>query len=186
MESSIENVPISHNKSELDSDSFGEINPILLKIIEKYKDKINSISLLINVSEIIGYISFLGFLLILTIRLSENFNFSWLILLIPSLICLISFTFEMNMYLKLKDIFAEVVMTEEGTSSSLGSFLSYLCLNFGSLCLIVYTILLFLKLDGFIKNLNEIAIPMYMLKGIIIFYYIFIFPAFIKNKMILE
>lgn len=186
MESPIENVPTTPSKSEIDSDSFEEINSNMLKIIEKNGEKINSISLFINISEIIGYTFFLGFLLILTIRLGESFNFSWLFLLIPSLITIISFTLEMNFYLRLKDLLTDG-FTDEKNTSSLGSILSYFCLNTGSICLTIYTILLGMKLDNIIKmNFNEIAIPLYMLMGILMFYYIFIFPAFLKNKMMLE
>jgi hypothetical protein len=188
MESQFENHSNTPNKSEAESDFFeDEINPNLLKILEKNAEKINTISTLINTSEIIGFIFLFVFLLLLTIRLSVNFNFSWLFLLIPVLITTISFTFQMNLYLKLKDIFTEGFQAEEKKTNSLGSNLSYFCVNAGSLCLIIYFILFSLKLDNITKmNLNEVSIPFYILMGILIFYYIFIFPAFLKNKMLLE
>lgn len=184
--SSIENIPITPSRSEIDSD-FEEINSNLLKIIEKNGEKINSISNYINISEIVGFVFFFAFLLTLTIRLSEGFNFYWLFLLIPLLISIISFNLEMNLYLRLKDLITEGIQNEEKTSSSLGSKLSYFCLNTGSICFIFYFILLGMRLDKLVKmNFNEIAIPLYVLMGIVMFYYIFIFPAFLKNKMLPE
>jgi len=172
-------------KQEEEPENFDEINPNLLKIIDKYHDKINSITTTINISEIIGYISFLIFLLMLTIRLAPNINFNWLILLAPSLTCLFSFTILLNMYLKLKDLFDESEHLREEKNSSLGSILSYFCLNTGSLCIIIFLILISLRLQNIIMiKINEIAIPLYIFSGIALFYYIFIFPAFIKNKII--
>jgi len=171
-----------------DSENFDEINPNLLKIIDKYQDKLTSITNTINQTEIIGYISFLVFLLMLTIRLSPNITFNWLILLAPSLTCLFSFTIFLNMFLKLKDLFDGAEnFDEEEKNSSFGSILSYFCLNSISLCLLIFLILLFTRLQNIITlKLNEIAIPFYVLSGIVLFYYIFIFPAFIKNKMIYQ
>ena len=104
MESNLESQSNTPNKSE-ESDFFEEeINSNLMKILEKNAEKINTISALITGAEIIGYSFFFVFLILLTIRLSENFNFSWLFLLIPSLITIISFTFEMNLYLKIKSM----------------------------------------------------------------------------------
>jgi hypothetical protein len=187
MESNLESHSNTPNKSE-ESDFFEEeINSNLMKILEKNAEKINTISALITGAEIIGYSFFFVFLILLTIRLSENFNFSWLFLLIPSLITIISFTFEMNLYLKIKDLFTEGSQIEEKNSSSLGSILSYFSLNTGSLCLIIYLILFVLKLDKITQmSFNVVSIPFYMLIGILLFYYIFIFPAFLKNKMLLE
>jgi hypothetical protein len=175
-------------KAEEDLENFDEINPNLLKIIEKHQDEITNITNTITVSELIGYVSFLVFLLMLTIRLASNINFNWIILLVPALTCLISFTILLNAYLKLKDLFDELEnenFEEEKTNTSLGSILSYFCLNTASLCVLVYLILLSLKLQNIIAiNFNEIAIPIFILFGIAVFYYIFIFPAFIKNKLI--
>ena len=187
MESNLESQSNTPNKSE-ESDFFEEeVNSNLMKILEKNAEKINTISALITGAEIIGYSFFFVFLILLTIRLSENFNFSWLFLLIPSLITIISFTFEMNLYLKIKDLFTEGSQIEEKNSSSLGSILSYFSLNTGSLCLIIYLILFVLKLDKITQmSFNVVSIPFYMLIGILLFYYIFIFPAFLKNKMLLE
>ena len=172
-------------KQEEDLENFHEINPNLLKIIDKYQDKITFITNTINITEIIGYFSFLAFLLMLTIRLSPNITFSWLILLAPSIACLVSFTILLNMYLKLKDIFDESENFNEEKNSSIGSILTYFCLNTASICIIIFLVLISLKLQGIIAlKLNEISIPLYLLSGIALFYYIFIFPAFVKNKLI--
>lgn len=173
-------------KAEEDLENLDEINPNLLKIIEKHHDKITSITNTINVSELIGYISFLVFLLMLTIRLAPNVSYNWLILLAPALSCVIAFTVLLNAYLKLKDLFDESEDFElDRTNNSLGSVLSYFCLNTASLCVIVYLVLLGLKLQNLLTiNFNETAIPLYVLYGIATFYYIFIFPAFLKNKLI--
>ena len=175
-------------KPEEDLENFDEINPNLLKIIEKHQDTITNITNTINFSELIGYVSFLVFLLMLTIRLASNMSFNWLFLLAPALTCLISFTILLNAYLKLKDLFDESEnenFEDEKTNSSLGSILSYFCLNTASLCAFVYLILLSLKLQIIISiNFNEAGIPIYVLFGIAVFYYIFILPAFIKNRLI--
>lgn len=173
-------------KAEEDLENFDEINPNLLKIIEKHHDKITNITNTINVSELIGYISFLVFLLMLTIRLAPNVGFNWIILLAPALTCVIAFTILLNAYLKLKDLFDESEIFEfEKTNHSLGSILSYFCLNAASLCVMVYLVLLGLRLENLLSiSFNETAIALYVLYGIGTFYYIFIFPAFIKNKLI--
>jgi len=173
-------------KPSEDLDNLDEINPTLLKIIEKHHDKINNITNTINFSEIIGYLAFLVFLLMLTIRLSTNIGFSWLILLAPALTCVIAFTILLNAYLKLKDLFDEAEIFEsEKSNHSLGSILSYFSLNAASLCVMVYLVLLGLKLQNLVSiSFNETTIAIYVLYGIATFYYIFIFPAFIKNKLI--
>lgn len=179
-------LPISKYKREEDDlENYDEIHPNLIKVYEKYNAKINSISTTINISEIIGYISFLTFLIMLAIRLSPELSFNWLILLIPALICLVSFTILLNMYLRLKDLFDQSEIIQEEKSNNLGSILSYFCLNTGSVSIIIYLVLLSLQLQGYILiKLNEVAIPLYIFLGISLFYYTFIFPAFLKNKLI--
>ena len=180
-------IPITKLKSpetQEELDNFDDINPNVLKIIDKYQKKITEITNVISVTEYIGYFTFLIFLLMLTIKLSSNFEFNWMFLLLPAFICLISFSLLLNMYLNLKDIFdeAENIGNEE-KNTSLGSLLSYLCLNTGCICVGLYLFLITLKMQGYVLlKLNEIAIPLYILSGIAMFYYIFIFPAFIKNK----
>lgn len=179
-------------KPEEDLENLDDINPKLLKIIEKHHNKIATITNTINISEFTGYISFLVFLVILSIRLSPKISFNWLILLAPAATCIISFTILLNAYLKLKDLFDESDNFEEeehntkNNNGSLGSILSYCCLNTASLSILVYLVMLTLKLQGILNiiNFNDMAIPIYILYGIAVFYYIFIFPAFIKNKMI--
>jgi hypothetical protein len=89
------------------------------------------------------------------------------------------------MYLKLKDLFDESEILIEDKNSSLGSILTYFCLNTSIICIGIFLILISLRLQNLISiKINEIAIPLYILSGIALFYYIFIFPAFIKNKLI--
>jgi len=174
-------------KAEEDIENMDEINPNLLKILEKHQDKITNITNTISVSELIGYVAFLVFLLMLTIRIAPNVSFNWLILLAPALTCVIAFTIMLNAYLNLKDLFDESENDEKSSNSSLGSVLSYFSLNTASLCVLIYLALLGCKLQNIISiNFNEIAIPLYVLYGIALFYYIFIFPAFLKNKLFLQ
>ena len=88
----------NRNEKIDESENYEVINPNLLKIIDKYQDKINSIANVINTTELIGYIFFFIFLLMLLIRLSPKINYNWLYLSLPSIICLVSFTILLNMY----------------------------------------------------------------------------------------
>lgn len=174
-----------------ESENYEVINPHLLKIIDKYQDKIYSIANVINTTELIGYFSFFIFLLMLLIRLTPKINFNWMYLSLPSIICLVSFTILLNMYLNLKNIIDEVenISTNDNHQKNLsvGTTLSYYSLNIGGLCLGIYIILLCFKLDGFLLlKLNQIAIPLYILFGILILYYAFIFPAFVNRQLLFE
>ena len=181
----------NRNEKIDESENYEVINPNLLKIIDKYQDKINSIANVINTTELIGYIFFFIFLLMLLIRLSPKINYNWLYLSLPSIICLVSFTILLNMYLILKNIIDEIenISTNENHQKklSVGTSLSYYSLNLGSLCLGIYIILLCFKLDGFLLfKLNQIAMPLYILFGILILYFAFIFPAFVKRQLLFE
>lgn len=177
-----------------------EIDDSMLKIYEQNIERIVNLSKRINVTHLITIFSFLIFCLSLAIRLVKSTTFSFLYLLVPALISLLSFTMLLNTYLKLKDIFDEAEKKRiehsdndiesfnkpviEEDSYSIGSNLSYLCLNSASLLICVYAILLALRVEGLITfNWNIITIPIYLILGLALFYAIFILPAFIQNKL---
>jgi hypothetical protein len=93
------------------------------------------------------------------------------------------------MYLKLKDIFdeAEKKKDEENNGFQIGSILSYFCLNTVAILTIIYVVLCVLKIEEFISTQwNLMSVFLYVVMGIGFFYSIFILPAFLQNKLIVE
>ena len=170
-------------------DNDPELDEYLLKIYEKNMEKINTIQKVIKIAQLTGIFSFLIFLIIIAIRVNSiSFAFSWFYMLIPTIICLLSFTIVINMFLKLKDIFDEAEkFRDEDESSQIGSIVSYFCLNVNSLNILVYLILFSLKLENIIDaQFNVISVPLYVFLGVSLFYSIFILPAFTQNKLYSE
>jgi hypothetical protein len=164
-----------------------EMEEYLEKFYQTSMEKINSCSNAIKTFNIIGVISFIGFLILLAVRLTKDIRFSILYLLIPALVCVISFAIVLNMYLRLKDIFDEAEKQKEEDTSQIGSILTYFCLNTCAVGVIIYLILLSLKIENFVDaQWNIITMPFYLVLGILCFYWIFIIPAFWHNKLFYE
>jgi hypothetical protein len=177
---------MSNNKLEeveanKDSDSLFEY------IIELQSEKLNRVTNVKTISLYTGYFTTLTFLIILTFRVS--FTFSWFYLLPFCLTSILAFTTFLNMYLKLQDILHEEIekLRNEEKSVNVGSILSYFSLNTSAVCLCVYFTLVALKLtETIVTEWNVIAIPLFILCGISLFYLIFIMPAFLTNRLYLE
>ena len=155
------------------------------QLYEKYGEIINTCSNTINITNLIGIFSFLGFLVLLNIRTA--YSFSWFFLLIPAYMCVFSFIINLNTYLKLNDIIEEAQQHADQEVSKIGSILSYFCLNSVSLCIVIYLLLVSLQIEEVIvSSWNLIAIPIYLSLGILTFYWIFILPAFLHNRLYWE
>jgi hypothetical protein len=176
------------NKCKEISKDDHELDEYLTKLYEKNMERIVNLSKIIQVSQVIGISSFLIFLILLAFRSSQTSNFSVFYLLFPSTVCLISFTVLLNMYLKLKEIFDEAEKDrEDDNSSQIGSILTYFSLNTCAISILAYLILICLRIEGFINSQwNVMTIPLYLATGIAIFYWIFILPAFLQNKLYFE
>jgi hypothetical protein len=174
-------------KNNAGNDSNSELEEYM-KIYESELERINRISNVIRFSQLVGIFAFLSFLVLLTIRVSKNFEFSIFYLLIPAIVTLVSFTIMLNMYLKLKDIFDEKEKKDdEDNNSQIGSILTYFTLNTVALSVFIYLLLICLRVENIIESLwNVVSIPFYVTLGIGIFYWIFLLPAFIQNKLYAE
>jgi hypothetical protein len=178
---------MSNNKLEEVESNNSQLDSLYEYIIEQQSEKLNKIMRVKTVSLYCGYFSTLAFLILLVFRVS--FIFSWLYLLAFALSAIISFTVFLNMYLKLQDILHEEMekLRNEDTGVNIGSMLSYFCLNISALCLSAYIILAALKLNDMLHTeWNVIAIPLFILSGIGLFFTIFIMPAFLTNRLYLE
>ena len=165
-------------KVNLEEDEFYD------KIMNLYYEKINTMSKWIQIGTNVGMISFLIFLGLLFAKVS-NSEFPTFVLLIFALTTLIFYTIVGNLYLAIKDILDKVENNNDYIQ--LGSKISYFCLNTSAACGLCYLILLTLKIDNVIQGeFNLIALPFYIFMGISLFYAIFIFPAFVEAKLIVE
>lgn len=152
-------------------------------------NEISSLEKVIKFTQIVWILFLLTFFVILIFQVQQDIKFSYFYLLATALLSVVSATIFGNAYLKIKDIFdkaQKIINNEKVENCSLGTFLSYGCLNLSSAGIIVYLILICLRLEGiFISTSvlwNIIAIPLYITVGMVIFYFIFILPAFIANK----
>lgn len=186
---------IDHNRQQNDNKDSKDIKININFQYEKiFMLHIDQITCLENTqfwTQLISIFTFAVFLTMATIKAQySNSSFLYVYLLIPACITVIAMTIWANCYLKLKGIFDkahEIVKEEAHESCSFGTFISYVCLNLISACTLTYIILLTIKLDHFpglaYAGFNLIAIPFYILVGIAVFYFIFILPAFIQNKL---
>lgn len=166
-------------------DSEKDLDANLIKLYEINMDQLNRISTIIQICQIIGYCSFLVFLILITIKVYPVYALSWFFVMSPALICLTSFTYQLNMYLRLKDIFDEAELKETGLN--IGSILSYFCLNTTALSLFVYLVLFTLKSEYMISSQwNLITVPLYCIFGMALFYFVFIMPAFLQSNLVME
>jgi hypothetical protein len=175
------------NKTEEPQDTNKDLDSLFDYIIELQSDRLNKITNIKNIALYIGHFAILGFLLLLTFRVS--FTFSWFYLLPLALGSILAYTTFLNMYLKLQDILHEELakLKNEDSSINIGSILSYFSLNVSSLCFCLYVLLTCLKLKGVITTeWNVMAIPIFISCGICLFFLIFILPAFLTNKLYIE
>lgn len=162
-----------------------DVDIYLDKFYETNLEKINDLSKIIQICEIIAYTSFIWLLILITIKVYPVVNMSWFIVLVPAIILLSSLTYQLNMYLKLKDIFDEAEMRERGLN--IGSILSYFCLNISAFCLFAYLILFTCRIENMISfQWNLVTVPVYCVFGVSLFYFVFILPAFLQNNLCLE
>lgn len=164
----------------------------LNKLLEANIEKITTCTQVLNVTQKIGTVTFLIFLVLLGFKMKFNIrSFMWVYVIIPLVISLISFTIMIHMYLKLKDIMDDAERFEEegkhSSSVNFGTFISYLCLYALSINFLVYLICFSFKMDFMIfTKWNTIAITIYINLVIFLFYTVFVLPAFIQNKLYFE
>jgi hypothetical protein len=172
-----------------DDKLIGEENDILEKqeqlneelfILETQLDTYTSF---IKYCSLISMISFSFFLICLTIKLNSDSSLNWLYVFISILITAISSSIFLNCYL----VITSLIEKFDNGFTSKGTLISFFCLNSAFLILLIYFILLSLRITGSSdKSFTIISIPLFMLIGIAIFYFIFIVPAFFKNELYLE
>lgn len=155
--------------------------------------------------KITGLISFFIFLILLLVKLilidkeskeytSEKFTYYYLLL--PALLTIVSATLWANFLLKTRIVMENAVKqyrNEQIEGFDLGHFICYLGINSAGIGMAVYFVLLSVKLQNKIDPMNSsvfnsfniIAIPIYIISGILLFNFIFLVPGLIKSKLYL-
>lgn len=161
------------------------------KVFNSYLNKIQNCEEKIKLYQILGYVFIIIFFALLVIKysLKNEKELKYYYLLLPSTIATMTFSFSFNYFLRLKQLIEkeeeDILSQNNKMDCSMGNFLSYLCLNLISFSICVYFFLLALKLENAISEtgLSMVNIPIYISLGIIFFYFIFILPAFLMNKL---
>ncbi len=165
-----------------------ESNEFLSNIIEQNLDKITKCSNIMNYSEIISIFSFLIFLIILCIKLSSSFSFSWLFLNIPGIFTIIGIISIFNCFFYIKDLI-DKCENIDNNSIQIGNFFSFIISNIIGISLLTFLILVTLRLNNNIKSetdLNLIFTPLYIMLCASFLFSIFMSPAFISNNLYFE
>jgi len=149
----------------------------MLRELEK---AIDEYTLYIQYGKGTALISFFLFLILLTINISVNSGGNWYIVLIPLVLTIISVTLVFNFHLSIQNIIDKI----ENNEVNIGTIISYFCLYILSGNLILYLTLLCLKLQNILAlNFSMISIPIYVIFGVSLFYFIFILPALIQTSL---
>jgi len=159
------------------------------KIIDDYLEQIDKLEKGIKVPQVIAITSFAIYLIFLTVFLSINdthIKVNYLYTLIPSLIGMVSLTIVMNLYIRLIDVYAQAksfIETKKSDGVNIASLISYFTINITALGIICYLVTLTMKVQQFIiVPMNIINIPVYLIFGVILFYFLFFLPAMIKDN----
>ncbi len=139
--------------------------------------RINSLESGIKYLQIIAIFSGLLFLISITLVLSlrKHIPYAWVFSSIPLIIGIISVCLAINFFLNLTIIY------NEGTS--LASWMSLISINLASANFIIFLLCFSLKLEGVINPpWKLVTIPLYIIVGIALFYFIFMMPAFIDRE----
>lgn len=164
---------------------------LLMKIYRVNIDKINNYSKFIFYTELLTFFSFLAFLVLLCFKLSSLGNFSYLFLLIPSTITLVSALITANIVFKLKELIDKAESNLQGSEKDgeSGSITMKVLINITGICLAAFSFILFFYLDGYIpKNTdwNIIFIPVYIAIICCLAFAVFIAPGFFKGELYFE
>jgi len=139
--------------------------------------KISSLETSIRYLQIISIFAGLIFLIFFAtvLVIDKHVLYTYVYSSIPFIIGIISLTLAINFFLSL------TVIYNEGTS--LASWMSYFSVNLAAINFIVFIILFTLKIEGLISfQWKLITIPLYVIIGIGLFYFIFMMPAFIDKE----
>jgi hypothetical protein len=154
------------------------------KIYLQHMEEIQTLEKRQMVSKVGFLIGLVIFFIMLAIKVQLEKSFSYLYLLIPAYLTLVSMTVLANSYLLLKEVFDNahrMVREERSEGCSLGTILSLICLNMCAICVLLYITLLAIKIDNpeILPNVtfNLISIPVYLSMGFCVFFFIFILPA---------
>lgn len=171
-------------------------------VVEEYFSKLIKSEQKFKIFQIIGYSALLIFLCLLLLKsiLKNNGqdSISYYIILVPVLLTILSFIISYNFFLYMKQLIEmdETQLFKKGTpensknNNNLSNIISYLALNLLGILIMIYFILLAIKLEtrALEKSLtlNGINTSFYISLIIGFFYFIYIFPALIHNKMYWE
>jgi len=162
---------------------------LLLKMNEIQIEDIKNFSNYIKITETICLISFLVFLIVLTIKLVNlNEKLNWNLLDIPALCFLISLIITFDLFLIIKNLIDKI---ENQLSSSIkaGTYFSFIIINFIGINIIIFFILLM----NYIQNsnnsksdINIIFIPYYLSISLALIFAVFMLNAFLQNNLFIE
>ena len=175
-----------------------EQEELLIKVYEDNVNLITTISKTMQISELCSYISFLIFLIILSIKQSPNGHFNWFYVNIPLMLSITSALITINMFLYLKELFdISRIINEHNNSNNnnnssntvqRSSLFLFIFVNVIGILLLLFVILLSLRLNNTItpKDLNTIFIPLYLVFIMLFVLTIFFTPAFIYGALYSE
>jgi len=154
-----------------------------LNFLQKYQDNITEINYLetsmryFQITSIFAGLVFLIFFATVLL-LDKPVMYAYIYLSLPFIIGIISLILTINFFLKLT-----IVLDE----SSLASYMSYFSINLAGINFIIFIILFTLKMESVINiQWKIITIPLYVVIGIGLFYFIFMMPAFIDKMLYWE
>jgi len=158
--------------------------------LNEFLDNIQNCEDKIKLFYTLAYLILILFFTLLQIKFSvkNGEELRYYYFLLPAFSFTLAFSFSLNYFLKLKQLIEEKeedeLSNKNNRNYSMGNFLSYICLNFISFAICIFFVLLVLKLDNFLKDLSLsiVNIPLYISLGIVFFFFLFIFPAFLANK----
>lgn len=171
--------------------NISEDEELLTKIYDKNLDKITSYTKTMQYSMIISFFSCLSFFIMLSIKFSPAGNFSFLYLLIPIAISLISILIAFNMMTVLQTLLSNAECSLENKVEPEGnsSLPAQILVNLTGISLIAFTIVLFLRLEKYTStetDLNLIFVPAYFALICSLAMAVFISPGFFKGEMYFE
>jgi len=162
---------INENYSIMDMERFE-------KIFQENQDKIICHVISMQYLQVISIFSGIIFFLLLAIFLSlqSPISNSWIYISIPFLVGEITLALSLTLFLNLSVIYNDGRLI-------LASWISYFAVNLSALALIIFSISVPLKIEGYIiVPWGLITIPLYIFIGICLLYFIFMMPALLDKK----
>jgi len=169
-------------KAQIDLESKTE------KVIDDYLEKIDKIEKGIRLPTVVAITSFLIYFIVLAVFISIKNPPNYLYTLIPSLVGMVSLTIVMNLYIKLINTYSDAkdyIEAGSNTEVNIASMISYFAINMTAVGVVCYLVSITMKAEQLLPvQMNILNIPIYIVCGFGVFYFLFFLPALIKDKAI--